>query len=54
MADYYKGSPNQDVRNYGKKKKPKEEQLTIPNLFGHGKKKAKNIDPFGTDNHANV
>jgi len=46
MADYYKGSPNQDVRNYGKKKKPKEEQLTIPNLFGHGKKKAQAIDAF--------
>jgi len=48
MADYYKGSPGQDVRDYsGKKKKPKkEEQLTIPNLFGAGKKKAKAIDAF--------
>ena len=42
MTDYYKGSPNQDVRDYSGKKKKKEtfEQLTIPNLFGHGKKKA--------------
>ena len=48
MADYYKGSPGQDVRDYsGKKKKPKkEEQLTIPNLFGAGKKKAQAIDAF--------
>ena len=51
MADYYKGSAYDDVRDYsGKKKKPKEEQLTIPNLFGHGKKKAKNIDFFKKDN----
>ena len=49
MADYYKGSPGQDVRDYSgksKKKKPKLEQLTIPNLFGAGKKKAQAIDPF--------
>jgi len=41
MADYYKGSPNQDVKDYSGKKKKKEtfEQLPIPNLFGHGKKK---------------
>ena len=60
MADYYKGSPGQDVRDYsGKKKKPKkEEQLTIPNLFGAGKKKAKatNIDAFrpGTTENGQV
>ena len=47
MADYYKGSPGQDVRDYsGKKKKKSYEQLTIPNLFGHGKTKAQAIDAF--------
>ena len=42
MTDYYKGSPMQNVRDYSGKKKKKEtfEQLPIPNLFGHGKKKA--------------
>ena len=51
MADYYKGSSYQDVRDYsGKKKKKSYEQLTIPNLFGHGKKKAKKIDFFKKDN----
>ena len=58
MADYYKGSPGQDVRDYSGKKKKKKgpiyEQGTIPNLYGHGKKKAQTIDPFGTDNEANV
>ena len=36
MADYYKGSPGQDVRDYSgkkKKKKPVYEQGTIPNLL---------------------
>ncbi len=49
MADYYKGSPGQDVRDYSgkkKKKKPVYEQGTIPNLFGHGKEKAQAIDAF--------
>ena len=50
MPDYYKGSPGQDVRDYSgknkKKKGPIYEQGTIPNLFGHGKKKAQAIDAF--------
>ena len=48
MADYYKGLSYQDVRDYSRKKKKKEstEQLSIPNLFGHGKKKAQAIDAF--------
>ena len=48
MADYYKGSSYQDVRDYSGKKKKKEstEQLSIPNLFGHGKKKAQAIGAF--------
>jgi|TARA_R100000353_G_scaffold115122_1_gene82323 hypothetical protein len=38
MADYYKGSPYKDVRNYkngkGKKKKPEYKQLSLP--LNHG------------------
>tara|TARA_R100000353_G_scaffold174481_1_gene142543 strand:- start:178 stop:333 length:156 start_codon:yes stop_codon:yes gene_type:complete len=51
MADYYKGSPGQDVRDYSGKKKKKEtyEQLSIPNL--HGKKKAAR---FKTTNSVNA
>ena len=53
MADYYKGSAYDDVRDYSGKNKKKKgyEQLTIPNLFGHGKKKAKKIDFFKKDNN---
>ena len=36
MADYYKGSPYQDVRDYSGKKKKKKETFTQLDIFNSG------------------